>query len=182
MPEENIEPQVEQETVVEEEPTIEGAQEQEPSEDKIVLTKADYNKLNRKAIAYESLKKNPPIINQEKSINTIDQIKLGKKLVDYSDEELDFLVDMAKSKDPEVILKTLENPYVQAGIQANRQKVEKERLTLKPNSTQSESDTPVSLEYALANAKNDSEREEILREAGLYSEPRRRTDGPQIRV
>lgn len=126
--------------------------------------------LRKKAEAYEAqkiraekaeakLKEKP---KPDNGTDSIDQIKLGKKLVDYSDDELDFVVGFAGSKKPEEVLKALENPYVQQGIQAQRAKVEKERLSLKPSSKQSDSDAPVSLEEALATS-NDKEREEILK-------------------
>jgi hypothetical protein len=177
MDNENIEPQVEPEKVVVEEPT-----EETPEDDSVVLSKADYNKLNRKAIAYETIKNKPPIINQVNPVDSIDQIKLGKKLHDYSDEELDFVTEAAGSKDPTKVLKTLENPYIQAGIKAIREKVEKENLTLKPNGTQPDFDRPQSLEERLENAKSDKEREEILGEMGLYQEPRRRPDIVNVRI
>lgn len=45
---------------------------------------------------------------------------------------------------------------------AYQQKVEKDKLTLKPSNRQSETDEPISLEQALAEAKTDKEREELL--------------------
>lgn len=168
MDNENIEPQVEQETVVEEETT----EEQVPQEDTIVLSKADYNKLNRKAIAYETVKKNPPIIKQESQVDSVDLIKLGKKLQDYSDDELDFVTEHARSKKPEDILRALENPFIQAGITAHREKVEKEKLILKPSGTQPESDQPQTLAEKLERATTLGEKQAILEEHGLYSEPK----------
>lgn len=179
MENENINPD---EVVQEEETTQQPIQEEIPQEETVVLSKAEYNKLNRKAIAYEVVKKNPPIIKQEESINTIDQIKLGKKLVDYSDEELDFVVEHAKSKKPEDVLKALENPFIQAGIQAQREKSEKEKLTLKPNGTQPDFERPMSLEERLENARTDKEKQEILEEFGLYQEPKRRPDAFNIKL
>jgi hypothetical protein len=175
MENENIEPQVEEVTPVVEESTVE-----QESNDQVVLSKADYNKLNRKAIAYETVKKNPPITRQDNQVenqtDSIDLIKLGKKLQDYSDDELDFVTEYAKSKKPEDVLKALDNPFIQAGIKANREKVEKERLTLKPNATQPDYDAPKTLEERLNEAYTDKEKQEILEEFGLYQEPKRRPD------
>lgn len=168
MDNENELPQVEEETPVEEE-TIE---EEQPREEQVVLSKADFNKLNRKAIAYETTKKNPPIINKDSQIDSVDLIKLGKKLQDYSDEELDFVTEHAKSKKPEEILKALENPFIQAGIQSHREKVEKEKLTLKPSGTQQEVDQPQTLTERLERAQTLGEKQAILEEHGLYSEPK----------
>jgi ADP-dependent phosphofructokinase/glucokinase len=181
MENENELPQVAEEIQVEEETTIEPEQ-IAPQEESVTMSKAELNRLTRKAIAYDTIKKNPPIIKQESQVDSVDLIKLGKKLQDYSDEELDFATELAKSKKPEDILKALENPFLQAGIKAQREKVEKEKLTLKPSGTQPESEVPQSLEERLENARTDREKQEILEEYGLYSEPHRRTDGPTIRV
>jgi len=167
------------EEVVEEQP-VEKTQE-EVQDDKIVLSKSDFNKLNRKAIAYETTKKNP-INNTGNQLDSVDLIKLGKKLQDYSDEELDFVTEHAKSKKPEDILKALENPYIRAGIEAQREKVEKEKLTLKPSGTQPDYDAPKSLEERLESARTQKEKQEILEEYGLYQEPRRRPDSFNVRV
>ena len=174
-----------QEETVVEEGTVEETPiepQEQPKEETVVLTKADFNKLNRKAIAYEATKNKAAIISPDNSINTIDQIKLGKKLVDYSDDELDFVVDYAKSKKPEDVLKALENPFVQMGIKANREKVEKEKLTLKPTGTQSETEANRSPEERLQLAQTEEEKQTILEEMGLYSEPRRRPDAFNVRI
>lgn len=176
MEEQNELPQVEQDIAVEEETTTVPEQ---PQEETVVLSKSDYTKLNRKAIAYDTVKKNPTIIKQESDIDSIDQIKLGKKLHDYSDDELDFVTEHAKSKKPEDVLKALENPFVQAGIQAHREKLEKEKLALTPSSTQSESDRPKTLQERLVGASLE-EKERILSEMGLYKNPRPRADRVNI--
>ena len=173
MENENEQPVVEEtleetpETSAEEETTEETI----PEEETVILKKSDFNKLNRKAIAYETIKKAP----QEKSADSIDLIKLGKKLQDYSDDELDFVTDYAKSKKPEDILKALDNPYIQQGIKAQREVLEKEKLALAPSSTQAETDRPKSLGERLAGASLE-EKEKILTDAGLYKSPRPRSD------
>ncbi len=106
--------------------------------------------------------------NQGGTTDSIDQIKLGKKLVDYSDDELDFVVSFAGSKSPEQVLKALENPYVQQGIKAQREKVEKERA-IKPSTRQLETDEEISLEQALAQAKTQDEKEKLLSEHMGYN-------------
>lgn len=62
---------------------------------------------------------------------------------------------------------------------AYRAKAEKERLTLKPSGTQSESDRPKSLTEKLAGASI-IEKEKLLKEAGLYKEFRPRADRREI--
>lgn len=175
MDNENENVQVEEETPEQEETTEE---EQQPQDENVVLSKADFNKLNRKAIAYEANKKNP-IIRQDNPVDSVDLIKLGKKLQDYSDVELDFVTEFAKSKKPEDILKALENPFIQQGIKSQREKVEKENLTLKPSSTQSESERPKTLHERLSNASME-EKEKILIEMGGYKSPRPRGERTNI--
>jgi len=118
--------------------------------------------------------KNQPKDTTKETVDALEFIKLGKKLQDYSDTEIDFATEVAHSKSPESILKALENPMVKLAIQANREKEAKE-LSLKPSGTQSESDTPKSLTERLASASL-ADKEKILSEAGLYKSPRPRTD------
>jgi hypothetical protein len=63
---------------------------------------------------------------------------------------------------------------------AYRSKVEKEKLTLKPSGTQSESDRPMSFDDKLNNAKTIEEKEKLLAEAGLYKEARPKADRSHI--
>ncbi len=132
--------------------------------------------------AEKALKHKPQEISKE-GVDSIDLIKLGKKLQDYSDDELDFVTEFAKSKKPEDVLRALENPFVQKGISAYREQLEKERLSLKPSSTQSESEQPKSLIERLKTASL-AEKEKLLKEAGLYKEYRPRADrvniGPKL--
>lgn len=60
---------------------------------------------------------------------------------------------------------------------AHQAKVEKEKLALKPNSTQVTDDTPVGLEKKLQDPNlSMAEKEKLLTEAGLYKSPKPRTD------
>jgi len=192
MDKENEEPQVEEqeapeveETTLEEqsddfEETEEETEEVIPQEeDSVVLSKSDYNKLKRRAIAYKKTPKKKAAV--PKAIDSVDLIKLGKKLQDYSDDELDFVTEYANSKDPEKILSALENPFVQQGIAASREKLEKERLAAKPSSTQPEADIPRSLAEKLNNAGSIEEKEKILTELGLYESPKRNPNRVVIR-
>lgn len=121
-----------------------------------------------------ALKNQPKDTTKNETVDALEFIKLGKKLQDYSDTEIDFATEVAHSKSPESILKALDNPMVKLAIQANREKEAKE-LSLKPSGTQSESDTPKSLTERLASASL-ADKEKILQEAGLYKSPRPRTD------
>lgn len=109
----------------------------------------------------------------ESSFEPIELVKVGKKLQDYSDDELDFVVEHSKSKNPDDILKTLENPFIQAGIKARREQLERERQTLNPAGSQPEVDKPRSFTEKVKAASSLKEQEELLKKAGLYREPRR---------
>lgn len=130
----------------------------------------------------EKPKQDKPVESVEhvETIDSIDQIKLGKKLHDYSDDELDFVTDYAKSKKPEDILEALKNPFVQQGINAHREKVEKEKLTLSPSSTQTESDEPQSFNEKLSRATSLEDKEKLLESLGLYKSPRPKKDRVKI--
>lgn len=151
----------------------------------------DVEELKKKALAYEAqkvraekaekaLKKymsNPPE-QVGSSVDPVELVRLGKKLQDYSDDELDLGVTLAKSKKPEDILKAFENPIVQAGIKAQREKVEKEK-GLKPSGTQTESEKPKELREQL-NSMSMKEKEEFLEKIGAYRSPRPRSDSRKI--
>lgn len=119
--------------------------------------------------------KNQSVQKESKDVDALELIKLGKKLQDYSDEELDFATDHAKSSNPSDILKALENNMVQLAIHANREKMEKEKLSLRPSSTQSDSGKPQSFAEKLAGASL-ADKEKLLAEAGMYKSPRPRAD------
>lgn len=157
------------------------AQEGEETPEESPAEEFDIEDLKKKASAYEaqkiraekaekSLKKYMQAPEKESSVDSVDLIKLGKKLQDYSDDELDFVVGYAKSKKPEDILKALENPYIQAGVKSQREKVEKEKLSLKPTGTQEEKDKPKSLAQQI-NTASMEEKEELLTKYGFYRNP-----------
>jgi hypothetical protein len=110
----------------------------------------------------------------EPGADPIDLIKLGKKLQDYDDEELDFVTKFAGTKNPEEVLKALENDFVKSAIDSHRKEVEKKR-TLKPNGAGSEGDKPKSLKEQLA-GMSISEKEELLKKMGGYRDFRPRQD------
>jgi hypothetical protein len=121
------------------------------------------------------LKSKPKESKENSKVDALDFIKLGKKLQNYSDEELDFATKVAKSKSPDAILEALGDEMVQLAISSKREKVEKER-TLKPSGKQTESDEPMSLEEALAAATSMSEKEEIMKQMGYSVENKHRAD------
>lgn len=175
---------------MEEEEKVEGETLEATEETETPETSVDLEELRKKAELAENYKiraekaekalKRVPVNQSENPVDSIDMIKLGKKLKDYSDEELDFVTEFAKSKKPEEILKALENPFVQSGISAYREKTEKEKLTLTPTGTQSESDMPLSLTEKLNRAGSMAEKEKLLKEYGLVKEFRPRSDRTNI--
>jgi hypothetical protein len=127
----------------------------------------------------DQLKKLKDQPKSDSSVDALGFIKLGKKLQDYSDEEIDFATEHAKSKNPDEILKALDNEMVQLAIQGKRAKLEKEKLALRPSGTQPDSDKPRSLAEKLRNASL-ADQEKILTEAGLYKQNRPRADRVDI--
>lgn len=171
--------------------TLDSQENGETSQKAPELSVEELTELRKKAGAYEAqkiraekaegkLKERPEQkVPVQDTINTIDQIKLGKKLVDYSDEELDFVVEAAGSKDPEKILKTLQNPFIQAGIQAQREKVEKEKA-VKPSGGSPQVSPKKSLKEILSTGTT-AEKEQALIEAGMIRPPKKRPDAVIIR-
>jgi hypothetical protein len=169
MDNENEQPQVEEETPVVEETTeeIEKPVETPKEEDTVLLRKSDYVKLNRKAIAYEA-NKNKPI--DVKSLDVEDYIDISASLEGLDQKEKEFLAREHKlSGQP--LAEIRKNEDFLLWQSAYRQKVEKERLTLKPSSTQPESEIPKTLHEKLKGASLE-EKEKILTEAGYYKSPR----------
>ena len=70
----------------------------------------------------------------------LEVVKLGKALKDYSDEETEFIIRNAPSKDINGIVKAEKDPWVQSAIQATREKVAKENKVPEPSSPASEAD------------------------------------------
>lgn len=132
-----------------------------------------------KAEAEAKKLKSRPVESIPDSVDSIDLIKLGKKLQDYSDDELDFVTKFAGTKKPDEVLKALENPFVQQGIQAQREKVEKEKA-VKPSGGSPQVEPKKSLKEILKTGST-QEKEKALIEAGMIPTPRKRPDGVIIR-
>lgn len=150
---------VEQEEQTSEEEIINEEEQEEtsePEEDKITLSKSEYNKLNRRAIAYETIKKEKPLSkpNQEVlnvSPERLDRIELMQE--GYSKDEVDTIMDLGGRK-------MLDNPIVKSAIEVIRKqeksKNASENLTSK---------SPVYKKYTQEdlNKLSSSEMEKILR-------------------
>lgn len=175
MDNENEQPQVEPEEVVVEETTEEEKPESPKEEETVVLKKSDYVKLNRKAIAYET-NKNKPI--DVKSLDVEDYIDISASLEGLDQKEKEFLAREHKQTGKPLTEIRKDEDFL-LWQSAYRQKVEKERLTLKPSSTQSESEKPRTLNEKLQGASLE-EKEKILSEAGYYKSPRPKSDRQNI--
>lgn len=178
---ENEKPQVEEESFKETFPVVEETTEEEKpvetpkEEETVVLKKSDYVKLNRKAIAYESNKYKPIDI---KSLDVEDYIDISASLEGLDQKEKEFLAREHKQSGKPLNEIRKDEDFL-LWQSAYRQKVEKERLTLKPSSTQVESDKPRTLKEKLQGASIE-EKEKLLTEAGYYKSPRPKSDRQNI--
>lgn len=127
----------------------------EPEEDKVTLSKSEFNKLNRRAIAYETIKKEKPLSkpNQEVNISPerLDRIELMQE--GYSKQEVETIMELGGRK-------MLDNPIVQGAIQVVRQQQKS-----KDASTNLSSKSPVYKKYTQEdlNKLSSSEMEKLLR-------------------
>ena len=102
----------------------------------------------------------------ETTNDPMDTIRLGKSLKDYSEEETEFIIQNAPTKDIKGIMDAEKNEMVRLAIQAKREKVAKEK-SLAPNTNQPESEKPKTIEERLKEAKTFDEEEKILNESGF---------------
>lgn len=179
---ENEKPQVEEESFKENFPVVEETTEEEKpespkEEETVVLKKSDYVKLNRKAIAYETNKNKPIDI---KSLDVEDYIDISASLEGLDQKEKEYLAREHKQSGKSLTEIRKDEDFL-LWQSAYRQKVEKERLTLKPSSTQSESEKPRTLNEKLQGASLE-DKEKLLTEAGYYKSPRPKSDRQNIGV
>ncbi len=120
------------------------------------------------------LKKQPvKVVNS--ALNVEDYIDISASLEGLDQREKEYLASQHKlsGKPLSEIRKDEDFTLWQT---AYREKVEKEKLSLKPSGTQSESDRPMSFTERLQNTQSVADKEKLLAEAGLYKSPRPRTD------
>lgn|SRR3990167_1218963 len=110
-----------------------------------------------------------------KSLDVEDYIDISTSLEGLDQKEKGYLAEQHKlSGKPLAEIRKSEDFLLWQT--AYRQKVEKEKLTLKPSGTQPESDKPKTTAERLKEARTLAEKEAILIERGLYQPPRRRPD------
>jgi hypothetical protein len=95
----------------------------------------------------EGLKNNPPKVPSLKTNEKVEEwkasedplaiVKLTKVLKDYNEDETEFILKNAPSRDIEGIAEAIKNPYVQSAIQAMREKVASEQATPEPSGVNS---------------------------------------------
>lgn len=136
-----------QEDVVEQEEQTSEETDNSQEEETVVLKKADYNKLRRKAIAFESNKQPKPLSTQQKESvdddfrKTVSELKLieEKRQFGYenqlSPEETDFVFTFSKGKPTKEIM---DNPFVKAGIDGFRS-----QKRIESNTPSSSSHSPI---------------------------------------
>jgi len=114
-----------------------------------------------------------------KSLDVEDYIDISASLKDLDQQEQEWLSEEHKftGKSLKDIRSSEKFKLLQS---AYRDKLEKDKLTLAPSSTQAEIDRPKSLSEKLATANTIKEKEKILSELGLYKSPRPRSDRVDI--
>lgn len=100
----------------------------ESQEEVVTLPKGEFTKLNRKAIAYDTIKKNPaPTVQKDidpefvSRLSKIEQIEAKRQFGfenQLSPEETDYIFTFSNGKPTK---EALENPFVKAGIEGFRQ-------------------------------------------------------------
>jgi hypothetical protein len=122
------------------------------------------------------IKERPPVVKT--TLDVEDYIDISASLDGLDQREKEFLAQQHKfsGKSLNEIRQSEDFTLWQS---AYRAKVEKERLSLTPSSTQPDADKPQSLAERLASASL-ADKEKILVEAGLYKSPRSAADRVNI--
>lgn len=109
---------VEEEQASEDINTEETPVEEEAEEEKVTLSKSEFNKLNRRAIAYETIKKDKTLAKPSQETLNISPERLERiELMQegYSKAEVDAIMELGGAK-------MLKNPVVQSAVEVLRQK------------------------------------------------------------
>lgn len=180
----------EQNDVAQDSSPEEAAVEETPSVSEDVETPADSApKTEEKVVPYsrfkevndqlEKLKKQPAkVVNT--ALNVEDYIDISASLEGLDQREKERLAREHKLTGQS--LKDIRNDEdFKLWQSAYRDKVEKDRLALKPSGTQADAEAPKTMAQKLAGASLE-EQEKILSEAGLYKSPRPRADRTDIGI
>ncbi len=95
-------------------------------------TKAEEAETRLKGL--EGVKPSVPDEIWKASNDPLEVVRLGKTLKDYSEEETEFIIRNAQTKDIEGIIKAEKDTFVQSAIQSMREKVAKEGKIPSPSS------------------------------------------------
>jgi len=164
--------------------TPEEAETSQETQTEAPLTKEQKSKLDsfdriyaENKVMKAKLKQTNPLEEKETSEEEVEEweapsdplevVKLGKVLKDYTEEETEFIIRNAPTKNIDGIINAEKDEMVQLAIKSKREKVAKEKA-LNPSTTQSETPIkPKTLEEALAACKTREEKEKILTEMGM---------------
>lgn len=107
----------------------------QPEDEKITLTKKDFNKLNRKAIAYDANKQNvqKPTQRPQKDTPVSDDkyVRLELKIDGYSDDAIDFLMKNGGKQG-------LSNEYVKTAVESIQEQNRAEKALTSNETTKSD--------------------------------------------
>jgi len=110
-------------------------EESQPEDEKITLTKKDFNKLNRKAIAYDANKQTAqkPTQRPQKDTPISDDkyVRLELKIDGYSDDAIDFLMKNGGKQG-------LSNEYVKTAVESIQEQNRAERALTSNETTKSD--------------------------------------------
>src|SRR5690349_17544803 len=112
------------------------------------------------------------------SLNIEDYIDISASLDGLDQREKEYIAQLHKQTGVP-LSEIRKNEDFQLWQSAYQAKVEKERAALRPTNNAGESDRPMSFEAKLASASM-AEKEQLLREAGLLKETRKRDDRVKI--
>lgn len=118
---------------IEAEPSL--TKEQKSKLDSFDRIYAENKELKAKIASKPEPKKEPEEVEEWIATNDpLEVVRLGKALKDYNEEETEFIIRNSPSKDIEGIMKAEKDPWVQAAIKAQREKVARENKIPEPSS------------------------------------------------
>lgn len=117
------------------------------------------NKILKEKIAKISPKKEEGVNKWGAPSDPLEVVKLGRVLKDYNEDETDFIIRNAPTKDIDGIMKAEKDPWVQSAIKFQRDKVENEKKI--PGSTSTDFSSP---EKKISKDTSEEEVDKILKE------------------
>jgi len=103
-------------------------------EEKVKVLEEEMEKIKPSSKAEEGKQNEEEVEEWSAPTDPIEIVRLGKVLNGYSEEEIEFIMRNAPTRDVEGIIGATKDPWVQAAIKAQREKVAKENKTPEPSS------------------------------------------------